>query len=1434
MEKLIESGSKLGLEGKNLLDFVTQQQNIEREERQREREFKRVEIERGLEEKKKAMQLEADRKRQQAEFEENEAQRKHELEMKQLELKGALSRSPDSRYTDLAKSPKLPAFVDGKDELDSYLLRFERFAASNEWDKSKWATSLSALLTGKALDVYSRLSDMAASDYGLVKEALLKRYELTEEGYRLRFMNFKPENGDVSIRMREKQPRTLDELAKYADRYLIAHDRKLTSPCDFPCIKSQMPGGQEINSDVQCYKCKEYGHMSRECKVRPSQGYGVRCYNCGRLGHRSVTCRFSTRFGDRPNVRKVGAAVVDLGGDAEQEGEISAVCLVQPKFTTKADIESCIDGGELLLAGGKRIPLVHNACFQQSVKSKTKMPVVKGRIGEKVVTTLRDTGCSGVVVKRDFVSDNQYTGKFCCMLMIDNTARTVPIAKLYVDTPYFTGEVEAQCLPDAIYDLVIGNVEGARAPDDPDPQWQEMCAVATRAMAKKGNKIVPLCVPDGGKSLDVSKAQLVKLQHDDPSLSKYWSLKEPKFKGNQEVMFLEKGGILYRQFTHPHVNQGRPVKQMVVPMPLRNQVMMVAHDSITGGHMGVKKTSDRVLSNFYWPGIHGDITRFCRSCDICQRTVPKRKIAKVPLQKMPLIDVPFKRVAIDLVGPIHPPSEKGHKYILTLVDYATRYPEAIPLKHISTEDVAEALVDMYSRLGIPEEILHDMGTQFVSECMCEVSRLLSIRQLSTTPYHPMCNGLVEKFNGTLKAMLKRLCSEQPKQWHRYINALLFAYREVPQESTGFAPFELMYGRTIRGPMHILKQLWTTETEEPEIRNSYQYVFELRERLDETLKIAQVEMQKSQQRYKHYYDRKVKVRRFQPGQTVLILLPTDSNKLLMQWKGPYEIDSVIGVNDYRVKVRGQYKTYHANLLTKYIQRNEQSSEAADNLPVLGIASAAVIEYEESLDEDAVQDDDLLVLNSCMSKESVADVKYGRNLTHDQEQSVRCLVHEYKHIFTDLPGTTNLIQHRIQLRTDEPIRSRPYPVPYSVRESLKEDIQSMLKMGVIRETESPYASPVVIVRKKDGSNRICIDYRKLNKVTVFDPEPMVTADDMFQYLSKDKYFTKVDLSKGFWQVPVAGEDIHKTAFVTPDGTYEFLKMPFGMMNSGATLVRGVRKMLSGMCKVVSYVDDILVHTITWCEHITTLKELFSRMADAQLTARPSKCIIASDVIDFVGHRVGQGFLSPHEDNVKKVRNVPRPMTKKEVRSFLGLTGFYREYIPNYAAIAVPLTDLTKNGQPIKVVWGEAQEKAYRTLIHIITSKPILRLHDSHKPYVLRTDASDIGIASVLLQGHDGKLFPVSYASKKLSQREKAYSTIEKECLAIVWSVKKYMMYLYGTQFILQTDHQPLLYVDKAKFINDKVMRWAMFLQNYRFTVECIKGSDNHGADFLSRAV
>ena len=246
------------------------------------------------------------------------------------------------------------------------------------------------------------------------------------------------------------------------------------------------------------------------------------------------------------------------------------------------------------------------------------------------------------------------------------------------------------------------------------------------------------------------------------------NLKDAVRKGDYEIKYEKRRTILY--WIQSRVDGlGEYSKQIMVPKTLRRKITKVAHDSIFGGHLRIKNTKDSVQTNFYWPGMQVDVTSFCRSCDVCQKTTAKESIPRVPLGDTPLIGVSFRRVTVNLVGPISPASEKGHRYILTLVDYATRYPEVVQLKNIETETVARVLLDMYSRLGIPEEILSDLDRQFVSKCMGEVSRLLSIKRLTTTPYHPICNGLVEHFNGILKKMLRRLCNEQSRQWHRFVN-----------------------------------------------------------------------------------------------------------------------------------------------------------------------------------------------------------------------------------------------------------------------------------------------------------------------------------------------------------------------------------------------------------------------------------------------------------------------------------------------------------------------------------------------------------------------------------------------------------------------------------------------------------------------------------------
>ena len=410
------------------------------------------------------------------------------------------------------------------------------------------------------------------------------------------------------------------------------------------------------------------------------------------------------------------------------------------------------------------------ACNGKKSAEDLNLPVVNGFVGDKTVNVLRDTGCEGVVVGRRLVEDIQLTGKYCVLVRIDNTELLAEKAMIHVKTPYLSRDVEALCIPEATCDLVVGNVPGARNQDDPDMSVL-VGAVTTRAEGRQEVMRKPLRVPDAVKHTGVDRAELIRLHQQDYTIRKMGEGMTSTFRAGRTSSFETKNGIVYLAY-YDMARGGVTTRQVVLPESLRKYVVSVAHNTITGGRLGIRKTREKITSNFYWPGIHGDVARYCHSCDVCQKTVSKGTVPKVPLQSVPVVDVPSKRVAMDLIGPIDPPSEAGHRYILTLIDYATKYPEAVPLKRIDAETVAEALVDIYSRLGIPEEVLRDQGAQFVSDCMKEVCRLLDVLQSTTTPCHPLCNGLVEKFNGTLKKMLRRLCSEQPKQWHSYINALL--------------------------------------------------------------------------------------------------------------------------------------------------------------------------------------------------------------------------------------------------------------------------------------------------------------------------------------------------------------------------------------------------------------------------------------------------------------------------------------------------------------------------------------------------------------------------------------------------------------------------------------------------------------------------------------
>ena len=439
-----------------------------------------------------------------------------------------------------------------------------------------------------------------------------------------------------------------------------------------------------------------------------------------------------------------------------------------------------------------------------------------GRVSGRpdTIEVLRDSGCSTMVIREDLCDPRYFTGETRGCVMMDGRVIEVPVVKKKVDTPYYIGEVEGVAMKAPIYDLVIGNVHGARGQKDPDTSWEiptgeeitehemsvesqdvgpaitshEKTGVVTR-LQSKNKPLRPMKVAKT-KIVNLTSTEFKKLQETDKSLDKLRkriesdSVERPRQWGTEVYYIDQKNGLMYRQFTSPPEKGSVVHKQLVLPHSLRESVLEVAHDSILGGHLATKKTYDRVTSNFFWPGAYDDVSRYCQSCDICQRTIPKGRCGKTPLVAMPIIGEPFARVAIDLVGPL-PMSGRKHRWILTLVDCASRYPEAIPMKGIDTIECAEELVNIFSRIGIPQEILSDRGSQFVSDLMREISRLLSVRQLQTTPYHAQCNGLVERWNGTLRRMIQKMAAEKPSDWDWYIPALLFSYREVAQQAWNF-------------------------------------------------------------------------------------------------------------------------------------------------------------------------------------------------------------------------------------------------------------------------------------------------------------------------------------------------------------------------------------------------------------------------------------------------------------------------------------------------------------------------------------------------------------------------------------------------------------------------------------------------------------------------
>ena len=421
----------------------------------------------------------------------------------------------------------------------------------------------------------------------------------------------------------------------------------------------------------------------------------------------------------------------------------------------------------------------------------------------------------------------------------------------------------------------------------------------------------------------------------------------------------------------------------------------------------------------------------------------------------------------------------------------------------------------------------------------------------------------------------------------------------------------------------------------------------------------------------------------------------------------------------------------------------------------------------------------------------------------------------------------------------------------------------------------------MRKRDKTLCLCVDYHKLNAVSQLEAYPMPRIEDLLDQLGKAKFLTTLDLGKGYWQIPVKQSARDKTAFVTPFGLYQFTRMPFGLSGAPGTFQRLMDKVLRGHHEyAAAYLDDIIIHSESWEDHIKHITVVLNSLMKAGLTAKPSKCQFGRDEIVYLGHRVERGRVQPEQSKIKAIQDFPKPATKKQVRAFLGLAGYYWKFIKNFSEVTAPLSDMVKQSQPSQVTWNENLERAFCKVKDLLCDEPVLQCPNFDKTLTLQTDASNRDVGAVLSQkDEDGTDYPIAYFSRKLiprepvlrcpnfdktftlqtdasnqgvgavlSQkdedgtdypiayfsipREQKYSTIEKECLAIKLGVEAFRVYLMGRTFEIQTDHRSLEGLNRLKADNAQLTKWSLSLQPYKFRVIHRSGSTNTNADILSR--
>ena len=447
-------------------------------------------------------------------------------------------------------------------------------------------------------------------------------------------------------------------------------------------------------------------------------------------------------------------------------------------------------------------------------------------------------------------------------------------------------------------------------------------------------------------------------------------------------------------------------------------------------------------------------------------------------------------------------------------------------------------------------------------------------------------------------------------------------------------------------------------------------------------------------------------------------------------------------------------------------------------------------------------------------------------------LRELLLQNRAVFGDHPTVTNVTTYDLDLTGHAPIRSHPYRVSPDKRELIRREVDYMLTRGIVEKACSSWSSPVVLVRKSDGSQRLCVDFRKINAITPNLSYPLPRLDDLIERVGTASFIVTLDLLKGYWQLPLSERTKKIATFVTPDGSFSFTTLPFGLKQAPLIFQSMMDQLVEGIPGCEVYLDDIILFADEWGELLEKLREFLGRLRRANLTVNLEKSRFLCPTVQYLGYIVGQGQIRPVPQKVEAIKTFPGPRDKKALMRFLGMIGFYRRFCKDFAKIATPLTSMLKKKE--QFCWTKERGEAFDRLKHQLVSAPVLLAPTFGARSELYVDASGSGMGAVLHQ-FDGEQSsrPVGFYSQKFNKHEVNYSIVEKEALAIISALKHFVTIL-SPRMPLQvyTDHNLLTFLERMKNTNQKLMRWALVLQEYNLKICHIKGSMNKVADALSR--